>query len=157
MGKIPTTSVSLLTSRFNRSINRPSRSGQGVRLGSAWLEPIEVTFQSFGDAVVSLSLTGPYAAVGVGLQDVDVVELISQCGSEFGCWCVAVAGFADVRVGARALALMPLAVAVGDAGFEHFRGEPGDLVRNDRTPNRGQRQLATHGAHGLVIGAAQRR
>lgn len=65
-----------------------------------------MALQGLGDAVVSLSLAGPSAAVGVGVQDLDVGELVGQCWAEFGCRSVVIAGFANVRVRARALALV---------------------------------------------------
>jgi hypothetical protein len=73
-GKIPTTSVRRRISQSMRSSSRPSWSRQALRFGSAWLKSVEVTFQSLGDVVVSLSLACPAGTIGVGLQDLDVAE-----------------------------------------------------------------------------------
>src|SRR3954449_11353082 len=99
-GKIPTTSVRLRISRLRRSVIRPSAAGQAFqRWASSWSEAREVVFECFGDVPVSLFLAGPAAVGGVGLQRLDVGELVGERRLELSGRGVVVAGLADVGVG----------------------------------------------------------
>src|SRR6266581_6921319 len=132
-GKMPTTSVRLRTSLLSRSFIRPWWSGQGSE-GCGWsaVKSVEVVGESAGDSGVPDGIAVPAASPGVGLQVLDVGELGLDCVCEFGAGDKVVAGLADVGVGAGAGDLVPGAVAVGDAGLEHFAVQPAHLVRDDR-------------------------
>jgi hypothetical protein len=75
-----------------------------------------VAGEGFGDAGVAGGVAVPAAGLCVGLQVLDVGELVADGVGEFRAGDVVVAGLADVGVGARAGGLVPGAVAVGDAG-----------------------------------------
>src|SRR5258706_15295395 len=96
-GKMPTTSVRLRTSLFRRSFIRPSWPGQAAWC-CGWLaaEPGEVAGEGSGDAGVAGGVAVPAAGLGVGLQLLDVGELVLDGVTEFGAGDEVVAGFADV-------------------------------------------------------------
>ena len=75
--------------------------------GCGWSagEPVEVAGEGAGDAGVAGGFTVPAAGFGVGLQVLDVGELVLDRITEFGAGDEVVAGFADVglRAGAGGL------------------------------------------------------
>ena len=84
-GKMPTTSVRRRISLFSRSFIRPWRAGQAGG-GCCWLafESGKVVGECAGDAGVPGGFAVPAAGLRVGVEAVDVGELVAECGCEFG-------------------------------------------------------------------------
>jgi hypothetical protein len=154
-GKMPTTRERRLISVLSRSFNRLSVVGSTGRSVWSCVESCDVGVEGCGDALVAVGFALPAAGFGVGLQCADVVPLRGERGGVFGAGDEVVAGFADVGVGAGPGRFVAGAVSVRDAGLEHFAGQPADLVRNDRTADRGEGELAAQLADRLIVGTAQ--
>jgi hypothetical protein len=82
-------------------------------------QSIEVALQAGDDASVSSDFAVPAAGLGV-LAERGVGELGLELWEEFRAGGEVVALFADVGVGTRVGGQVPGAVAVRDAGLEHF-------------------------------------
>ena len=112
----------------------PALGGSAIR-SAGWslsVEALEMVGEGVGNAFVAGGVVGPAAAFGIGFEGVDVGQLVGEGVAEFGRGDVVVAGFADVGVGAGAGGRVTGAVAVSDAGFDHFAVQPADLVGQSR-------------------------
>jgi transposase len=92
-------------------------------------EAVEVAFEAGDDPLVAGGLGGPASGFSVVAELADVGELGFDYRGEVGGGDVVGAGLTDVGVGAGFGGEIAGAVAVGDAGLEHLRGEPLDPVR----------------------------
>ena len=84
-GKMPTTSVRRRISLFSRSFIRLLRAGQagGCYYWSAF-ESCEVVGKCACNAGVPGGFAVPAAGLRVGVEALDVGELVGECGCEFG-------------------------------------------------------------------------
>jgi len=116
--------------------------------------------QGFGYAGVACGFVAPAAGLGIGAEGVDVIELDGEHLRCVGCGDEVVALLADVGVWAGTGGLGAGAVAVGEAGLEHFGVQPLDPVRYNRCAADGndrQRLSAAKGVRGGLVGGADGR
>ncbi len=117
-GKMPTTSVRRRISLLRRSFIRPSSVGSTRWLARvSAVEAVQVVGEGVGDAGVAGGFIGPAAGLSIGLEGLDVGELIGEGAAELGCCDVVVAGFADVGIRAGAGGRVAGAVTLRDTSF----------------------------------------
>ena len=121
------------------------------------MESLEVVFEAGDDSFVSGGFGGPASFGGVVAQGADVGELGGDGWRELDGWGEVGAGLADVCVGAGFGGEIAAAVAVSDAGLEHFGSDPLDVVGDGVTVDDGNDgDAAAEFADGLVVCGAQR-
>jgi hypothetical protein len=137
---------------FTRSINRLSLLGQedwGFLVSPSDLA--EVAGEGCRGGGVPGCFTVPAALFGIGLERLDIVELLGQSVGEFGAGREVGAVLTDVRIGTGAGAFVPRAISVSDPGFNHLAVKPSHFVGNDRAADRSEGQLSAHFSDGVVI------